>query len=138
MTQDHSQSTGPTSELTHRQYRAIECLASSPTVADAAKRVGVGRATLYRWLKDPVFKAACEQRRAETLSFTKQRTKELLAKTFDNLEDMLRSPDPSVRMQGGKIVMEYQARFHAAKQVEAVPKPYMIENTISPPWSNEP
>ena len=138
MTQDHSQSTGPTSELTHRQYHAIECLASSPTVADAAKRAGVGRATLYRWLKNPVFKAACEQRRAETLSFTKQRTKELLAKTFENLEDMLRSPDPNARMQVGKIVMEYQARLMSTRTVDAAPKPYMIENAISPPWSNEP
>lgn len=127
-----------TSTLTHRQYRAIECLASSPTVAYAAKLAGVGRTTLYRWLKDPAFKAACERRRAENLSFTKQRTNELLAKTFDNLEDMLRSPDPGVRMQVGRIIMEYQARLKPARTVETVPKPYMIENAVSPPWSNDP
>ena len=87
MTQDQPQPPEPYSKLTHRQYRAIECLASSVTVADAAKSAGVGRATLYRWLKDPVFKAACEQRRAETLSYTKQRIKELYIETLDNLDD---------------------------------------------------
>ena len=138
MTQDQSQLAESYTTLTHRQYLAIECLASSPTIAHAAKRAGVGRTTLYRWLKDPVFKAACEQRRTEALSFTKQRTKELLAKTFDNLDDMLRSPDPNVRVQVGKIVMEYQARLMSTRKVEAAPKPYMIESAISPPWSNEP
>ena len=138
MTQDQPQPPEPYSKLTHRQYRAIECLASSVTVADAAKSAGVGRATLYRWLKDPVFKAACEQRRAETLSYTKQRIKELYIETLDNLDDFLGSPDPQVRMQAGKIIMEYHARLSPAKKVDAVPKPYMIESAIAPHWSNEP
>ena len=138
MTQDQPQPAEPYSKLTHRQYRAIECLASSLTVADAAKSAGVGRATLYRWLKDPVFKAACEQRRAETLSYTKRRIKELFSESLDNLADLLGSPDPQVRMQAGKIVMEYHARFSPAKKVDAVQKPYMIESAIAPHWSNEP
>lgn len=138
MTQDQPQPAERASKLTQRQYRAIESLVSSTTVAEAAKSAGVGRATLYRWLKDPVFKAACEQRRAETLSFTRQRTKELFVKSLDNLEDLLESPDPQVRMQVGKIVMEYRLRFYAAEKLEAVPKPYIIESAFAPHWSNEP
>ena len=137
MTQDQSQLGESYSTLTHRQYRAIECLASSPTIAYAAKRAGVGRTTLYRWLKDPVFKAAWERQHAETLVHTRQRIKELLIESIQSIETQLRSPDPDVRMRAGRLVMEYHERIIPKKQVEAVPKPYMIESAISPPWSNE-
>ena len=138
MTQDQTQRPELHSALTHRQSRAIECLASSPTIAYAAKRAGVGRTTLYRWLKDPVFKAACERQRAEILAHTRQRIKDLLIESIENLEALLRSPDPSVRMQAGKMVMEFHARLIPVKKLDAVPKPYMIESAISPRWSNEP
>ena len=108
MTQDQQQRTQTHPKLTHRQYRAIECLVMSKTIADAARKAGVGRATLYRWLKDPAFRAAYEGRLAETLSYFKEQTTEFLIESLDDLVAQLRSPDPQVRMQADKTIMEFQ------------------------------
>ena len=108
MTQDQPQRPEQNSKLTHRQYRAIECLVMSKTIADAARKAGVGRATLYRWLKDPAFRAAYERRLAETLSYFKEQTREFLIESLDDLEAQLRSPDPQLRMQADKTIMDFQ------------------------------
>ncbi len=44
--------------LTPNQYRAIEQLLASGNVAATAKKIGVGRRTLYRWLAEPAFAKA--------------------------------------------------------------------------------
>ncbi len=51
--------TDKSEQLSPAQARAIEMLASGHTVATAAEAVGVGRTTIYRWLKgDAAFVAA--------------------------------------------------------------------------------
>jgi hypothetical protein len=51
--QDPSEAAGE--ELSARQERALLALLSSPTVALAARRAGVGESTLRSWLKDKAF-----------------------------------------------------------------------------------
>jgi ACT domain-containing protein len=41
--------------LSKNQLKAVEALISYDTVADAAKACGLGRDTIYRYLKDPLF-----------------------------------------------------------------------------------
>jgi hypothetical protein len=45
-------------EIGAAQLRAVEALAQGASAAVAAQAVGVGRATIYRWLRDPRFVAA--------------------------------------------------------------------------------
>ena len=108
MTQDQSQPHEQQSKLTNRQYRAIECLLMSPTVADAANKAEVSRATLYRWLKTPAFRAVYNRRHAEALLFFKANTRELFFEVLDDLRSQLRSPDPRMRMQANETIMKYR------------------------------
>jgi hypothetical protein len=41
--------------LSKNQLKAVEALISYDTVADAAKACGLGRDTLYRYMRDPLF-----------------------------------------------------------------------------------
>jgi phage terminase small subunit len=50
--------------LSTKQRRAIEALLSTGDVTAAAKEARVGKSSLYRWLREPVFLAAV--REAET------------------------------------------------------------------------
>ena len=48
-------------QLTTRQQRAVAALLTTGDVPAAAEAVGVDKATLYRWMKQPVFLAAVRE-----------------------------------------------------------------------------
>ena len=60
-------------KLTRKQDAAIGALLSQPTISAAAQSVGLGEATLRRWLKDPGFLAA--YRSAYSSNYREQSTK---------------------------------------------------------------
>jgi phage terminase small subunit len=53
--------------LTPKQRKAIEALLTTGEVTAAAQAVGVSRATLHRWLGEPVFLAAVRAAEARAL-----------------------------------------------------------------------
>lgn len=54
-------------ELNEKHIKAIEALLQEPTVSAAAKKAGVGQATLFRWLNDSQFSAAYKEARGRML-----------------------------------------------------------------------
>lgn len=54
-------------ELTPKQRRAVEVLLTTGEVTSAAQTLGVSRATLYRWLAEPVFAEAVRAAEAQAL-----------------------------------------------------------------------
>lgn len=56
--------------LTPKQLRAIEALTTAATAGDisqAAELVGINRATIYKWMRQPAFQAALKQAEGEAL-----------------------------------------------------------------------
>jgi len=47
------------------QERAIDLLVSGVTISETARQIEVGRNTMHRWLRDPVFREEYEARRSE-------------------------------------------------------------------------
>ncbi len=54
-------------QLTPKQRKAVDALLTTGDVAAAAQEVRVSKATLYRWLKDPLFNQAVRQAEARAL-----------------------------------------------------------------------
>jgi hypothetical protein len=52
-------------KLSRNQERAIAAFLQHPTIPDAAKAVGVGESTLYRWLQNSAFQAKYADARRE-------------------------------------------------------------------------
>ena len=53
--------------LTPKQRRAVEALLTTGDVAAAAREAGVGKGSLYRWMKQPAFLAAVREAEASAL-----------------------------------------------------------------------
>ncbi len=53
--------------LSARQRQAIEALLATGDVTIAAQAVGVNRATLYRWMKQPAFVQAVHDAKADAV-----------------------------------------------------------------------
>ena len=54
---------GHGSKFARKKEQAIAALLTQRTTEDAARSVGIGSATLLRWLRDPEFDAAYRQAR---------------------------------------------------------------------------
>lgn len=57
-------------KLTPKQARAVEAIMSEPTVRGAARKAGIGHATLYRWLAEPAFAEALREARGRAFERT--------------------------------------------------------------------
>lgn len=93
-------------DVSAKQTQAIIALLSSPSVSDAAAAVGMGERTLYRWMKDPEFKAAYNEAKLAAMG---QATTRLQGSASEAAETLVRiMNDESVRAA---------TRVHAAKAV---------------------
>ena len=95
MSQNESENS---TNLTPRQVRALPYLVTSPTVAEAAREAEVARATLYRWMNDPVF-------RDEAASVAKLELKGLMYKAVAVFADAMEHPNPFVRLRAAQSTM---------------------------------
>ncbi len=57
----------PSPALSTKQRRAVEALLATGEVTSAARTAGVSRATLHRWLTEPLFVAAVRSAEAQAL-----------------------------------------------------------------------
>ncbi len=86
--------------LPPQQQTAMELLVGGKSVAETARLAGVGRATVFRWLKnDPVFRAALNQWHDQIESGCHSRLMSLTDKAGDAIEKALDAGDARTAMQ---------------------------------------
>lgn len=56
-------------KLSRKKEQAVAALLAKPSIPEAAKTVGIGERTLWRWLKDDSFKSAYSEARAQIVQF---------------------------------------------------------------------
>ncbi|MBV6433440.1 MAG: hypothetical protein IANPNBLG_03618 [Bryobacteraceae bacterium] len=94
--------------LSPAQARVALSLASGASLSHAARSSGVGRTTIYAWLKDnPHFSAAIEHAKMEYIATLRDRVRDLSAKALDTLDAILDDPSvhPSVRLKAALAVL---------------------------------
>jgi hypothetical protein len=96
--------TGHGQKLTRRQEAVIAALLTQPTYEAAARAVGVGEKTVYRWLHLPAFARAYRQRRQEVLEKAVARLVGLLGKAAEALERNLMADKPGDQIRAALAV----------------------------------
>jgi hypothetical protein len=98
-----------TAELTPRQEEAIAALLSCASVQEAARRVQIGRTTLYRWLKDEIFLTAYHEARRQAMTWIPGRLQRLAGKAIHTLEHILNDPEASAptRVSAARAILEF-------------------------------
>jgi hypothetical protein len=85
MTMNHG---GHGTKMDRLQERAIAALLDEPTITEAAAAVGIDESTLRAWLRNPAFREAYRQARADVLERTVAR---LVALTGEAVETLRRN-----------------------------------------------
>lgn len=87
--------------LTEKQFLAIEYLCSDPPIntAEVARRVGVDRKTIYRWMNNELFKKELEQRHNTIKRSVQNQFIARLPQVIEMLFECMKSKDERVKLQ---------------------------------------
>jgi transposase-like protein len=114
--------------LPAQQQAALEMLMGGKSVAETARLVGAGRATVFRWLKnDPVFQAAHNQWHDQIRSSCQSRLLSLTGKAADALEKALDAGDARSALQLLKWMGMIKERVVGPTEPEEVRKKSEID-----------
>ena len=91
--------------LTPAQWKGIETLLTTGSVADAARAAGVSRQTFYRWRKEPRFQAALREAEADAIASVSAALAGLGEKAASALSDALAAEDLRLRVRAADIVL---------------------------------
>ena len=104
----HSETLTP--EISPDQLRAIAALTSGQSVVDVAASVGVGRATLYRWLDDPEFIADLNKAKLDLANRLSNELMGLAVEALSTIRELLRpGVPPAIRLRAATVIVEAAA-----------------------------
>ncbi len=93
--------------LTPKKERAIQVLITTGEISKAAEIAHCSRDSIYRWMRDPVFKARLEVATKDALEALSRRLVALGDKAAAALEEALNydARAPSARVQSARVVI---------------------------------
>jgi DNA-binding phage protein len=90
--------------------KAIAALLSARSLAQAAKKAGLSKATLYRWMQEPDFKAALRGARRDVVDATIGRLQAVTTEAVTALHAALTCDAPTVRVSAARAILEFSFR----------------------------
>lgn len=102
-------------KLTDRQLKAIPHIVSSPTYTEGCKKAKINKTTLYKWLKEPVFKTELDRQRDEVAAEAFGVLSQGLTKAVEALVSLLDNKDNRLKRLAAKDVIDFMIRH---KEIE--------------------
>ena len=96
--------------LSRRQEQAIAALLVEPTLEAAAKRIGIGEATLLRWMQVPTFQAAFQAARREIVEGAIRNLQQTAAEAVACLRRNLSSGQPATEVRAADAILNHVLR----------------------------
>ena len=109
------------SALGRKKSNAIVALLSQRNVEEAARAAGVPPRTLYRWLKEPEFRAAYREARRDALAQAGARLQQMSTAAVSTLGKIMVDPKAPAasRVRAAHSVLEQAARAIEIEDLEA-------------------
>ena len=98
------------SKLTPRQLKAIPHIVSSPTYTQGCKKAKINKTTLYKWLKEPKFKAELDRQRDEIAAEAFGVLSQGLTRAVETLVGLLDNKDDRLKRLAAKDVIDFIIR----------------------------
>ena len=107
------------SEITPKQYTAIQAVLTERTVRDAAKVAKVNERTMARWLKEDAFQRALQDAQNALVDAAVRNLTRLTENAIASLEDCLSNTEPSpVRLRAATVVLDRVLRYKELVELE--------------------
>jgi hypothetical protein len=97
----------------------IAALLSEPTIEAAAKTVGIGDVTAWRWMKDPQFAEQYRQARREAMRHSTTRLQRASIEAVDALREIQNTGESeSARVSAARTILEQAIKAADLEDVE--------------------
>lgn len=111
-----------------KEDAALVALISEPTLREAAKKAGIGEATLWRWLQDPEFQDKYITARRQAVSQSITQLQKISSEAVETLREVMISKEtpPASRVTAARAVLEMSIKAveveDLAVRIEALEK----------------
>jgi transposase-like protein len=108
-------------KLGRKKEEAIAALLSQRNIEDAARAVGIGPRTLYRWMKEPAFDAAYRAARRAAFSQSTARLQQMCTAAVSTLGKIMVDPNAPAasRVRAADSVLDHAAKAIEIEDIEA-------------------
>ena len=106
-------------KLSRRQFKAIPFLVSRPTYTQGCEKAKINKTTLYKWLKNPEFKAKLDRQRDDVAAEAFGVLTQNLTKAVEALVGLLDNKDDRLKRLTAKDVIDFIIRH---KEIEDLDK----------------
>jgi len=97
-------------KLTDRQVKAIPHIVACPTYTEGCEKAKINKTTLYKWLKEPEFKAELDRQRDEVAAEAFGVLSQGLTKAVETLVGLLDNKDDRVKRLTAKDIIDFAIR----------------------------
>jgi len=103
---------GHGTKLPRKRQQAIAALLECGTVKEAAKSVGIGHATMFRWLQDPEFQDAYREAKRYVVDQAISRIQQVACEAVRILQEIMNDEQKpaGARVSAARIVLETAVR----------------------------
>jgi hypothetical protein len=105
-------------KLTNRQLKAVPFIVTSPTYTEVCEKAKIDRATFYKWLKQPEFKAELDKQRDEISAEAFGILSQSLTKAVETLAALLNTPDDRLKRLVCNDIIEHTIRHKETEELE--------------------
>ncbi len=110
--------TEKTTSLTDRQLAALPHIATSSTLSQAARSASIGRATLYRWLRDERFRQALDGLQSEAADLARSELQGLMLKGILVLSQAMDDSSPDIRLRAARATLYLALKVKDIKDIQ--------------------
>src|SRR5713101_6994542 len=104
-----------------KKEQAVVALLTQRTTQDAAESIGIGTATLLRWMKDPEFDAAYREARRAAFSQSIARLQQMSGAAAATLGKVMVDPNTpaSTKVRAADSILDHAAKAIEIEDIEA-------------------
>jgi len=121
---------GRDGQISNKQEKGVSALLTCPSIAEAARKSGIGETTLRRWMKEPDFAEAYRQARKQVAEQAAARIQLAMGEAVETLRAVMNDSDApaSARVSAARAILE--TAFKAIEQEEIEQRLQALENQI--------
>ena len=105
-------------KLSPRQQAVLPVIASTPSLAQAARISGFSERTLRRWLADDDFRGELTRLRQESAELARLELQGLMLRSVSVLSEAMDDPDKAIRLRAARYAMSFAVRASETEKLK--------------------